>query len=126
MVRIDEYGNIQITRGDILKLRISALDKDGSTYMFKVNDVIRFKVMEKGNVANVVIQKDVKVNNQYPNVNMDLTGEETKIGELINKPVDYWYEVELNPDTEPQTIIGYTKDDKAKIFTLLPEGDVKQ
>ena len=122
MVLIDDEKNIQITRGDILKLRIKAQNKDGSDYIFQPGDIVRFKVMEKANVANIVIQKDFAVIKEFVSVNVDLTGQDTKIGELINKPVDYWYEVELNPDTNPQTIIGYTKNDKAKIFTLLPEG----
>lgn len=36
--------------------------------------------------------------------------------------MDYWYEVELNPETEAQTIIGYDEDGP-KIFRLYPEGD---
>ena len=55
-------------------------------------------------------------------VEIYLTEEDTKIGEVISKPKDYWYEVELNPDEEPQTIIGYDEDG-AKIFKLFPEGD---
>jgi hypothetical protein len=50
-----------------------------------------------------------------------LSKEDTKIGKKVNKPVDYWYEVELNPDTYPQTIVGYDEDG-AKIFKLYPEG----
>lgn len=41
---------------------------------------------------------------------------------MVNKPTDFWYEVELNPDTAPQTIIGYDKETGAKIFRLYPEG----
>lgn len=122
MVKIDEYGNIQVTRGDILQLKISAKNKDGSDFTFAVNDVVRFKVTEANNVENVVIEKSLTVDTEGTNVIISLTGEDTKIGELINKPVNYWYEVELNPDTNPQTIIGYTLENKAKIFTLLPEG----
>ena len=54
-------------------------------------------------------------------VTINLTKEDTKIAEIINKPVDYWYEIEMNPDTEPQTIIGYDEDGE-KIFRLYPEG----
>ena len=54
-------------------------------------------------------------------VRIRLRREDTKIGDIIHKPVKYWYEVELNPDTEPQTIVGYD-DDGPKIFTLYPEG----
>ena len=54
-------------------------------------------------------------------VDITLERVDTKIGEIINKPVDYWYEIELNPDTTPQTLIGYD-DDGPKIFRLFPEG----
>ena len=43
------------------------------------------------------------------------------IGEVINKPTNYWYEIELNPNTQPQTIIGYDEDGE-KLFVLYPEG----
>jgi hypothetical protein len=54
-------------------------------------------------------------------VTITLTGEDTKLGNPISKPEDYWYEVELNPLTAPQTIIGY--DEKGpKVLRLYPEG----
>ena len=53
-----------------------------------------------------------------------LEGYETKFGEVINKPKQYWYEVELNPETSPQTIIGYDEEG-AKLFTIYPEGSDK-
>ena len=53
---------------------------------------------------------------------MYLSKTDTKIGEVINKPTDYWYEVEVNPHTNPQTIIGYGEEGAA-IFKLFPEGD---
>ena len=54
-------------------------------------------------------------------VDLSLDSTETTIGDIINKPVEYWYEIQLNPDTEPQTIIGYDENG-AKIFKLYPEG----
>ena len=73
------------------------------------------------------MQKDTKVLEEATSVDINLTSEDTKIGNIINKDIDYWYEVELNPDTRPQTIIGYEIDPQTrkpleKIFKLLPEG----
>ena len=51
-----------------------------------------------------------------------LTEQDTRIGDVISKPVDYWYEVTLNPYTNPQTFIGYDEDG-AKVFKLFPEGN---
>jgi hypothetical protein len=54
-------------------------------------------------------------------VTIFLDGKDTKFEDLISKPKDYWYEVELNPDAHPQTIIGYGEDGPV-LFKLFPEG----
>lgn len=126
MLTIDKNYNIELTRGDILPLYIKAVNKDGTDYEFKTNDVVRFKITEKNKCNRVIVQKDVKVTEPTILVKLDLTKNDTKIGKLINKPADYWYEVELNPDTNPQTILGYTKENGGKLFTLLPEGGDKK
>ena len=117
--------SISLTRGDIAAIEVSANNKVGETvtpYIFKVGDVVRIQVTEKGNVGKVVIRKDVVVDAETETVDILLETEDTAIGELINKPVNYWYEIELNPDTDPQTIIGYDNNGP-KIFRLFPEGD---
>ena len=123
MFKIDqETKEIQITRGDIGCVKVQALEEDEKTlYVFKVDDVVRLKVTEAGNCNNVVLEKDKIVEMEEDSVRIRLRREDTKIGDIIHKPVKYWYEVELNPDTEPQTIVGYD-DDGPKIFTLYPEG----
>ena len=120
MFKIEET-NIQITRGDTGVISLLAEDLEGRDHMFDVGDVIRMKVFEKKNCNNVVLQKMVIVEEKSTSIDILLTSEDTKIGEIINKPVDYWYEIELNPDTNPQTILAYD-DDGAKIFTLYTEG----
>lgn len=122
-----EGKNIQITRGDMLSLTISATnDIDGSDYSFQTTDVIRFKVFEKANVENVLLEKDFNVSEEATELIITMTSEEMKIGELIDSSKDYWYEIELNPDTErTQTIVGYDVEEGAAILTLLPEGGDK-
>jgi hypothetical protein len=78
-------------------------------------------VFEKKGCDCVVLQKDFTVEADAEVVELYLTGEDTKFGELIHKPKPYWYEVELNPDTAPQTIVGYDEDGP-KEFRLFPEG----
>ena len=118
-----ETKQIQITRGDIGAIEVTIPTEDGQ-YEFQAGDVVRFKVFKKRNCGCVEIQKDVIVNENTYSVEISLTSEDTKIGDLINKPTTYWYEVELNPDTRCQTIIGW--DDKGeKEFVLYPEGDDK-
>ena len=122
---IDRKENIEHTRGDVLPLNISTTNDDGTDYIFKVGDVVRFTIYKTGDCSCVELQKDVVVEEETTEVLIDLTKEDTKLGELINEPVVYNYEVELNPDTRPQTIIGYTVKNGAKLFTLTPEADDK-
>lgn len=115
---------ISITRGDIGTVEVSATGPDGEAYSFQQGDVVRFKVMQKKRCDVVVLQKDISVEHESASVDIPLTSQETRIGSIINKPIDYWYEVELNSETEAQTIIGYDEDGP-KIFRLYPEGDIK-
>lgn len=122
MFYISDDLTINITRGDSALLSVSATISDTS-YEFKPDDVIRLKVFARKDCSDVVLQKDVTVTEAINAVEIALTSEDTTIGEVISKPTDYWYEVELNPDTKPQTIIGYD-DNGAKVFKLFPEGGV--
>lgn len=121
MFRIDEDLTINVTRGDTVFFAVSA-EENGEEYTFKTGDVIRINVFEKKSCDVVVLQKDFPVEADTTLVNIILTTKETKIGEVISKPKDYWYEIELNPLTNPQTIVGYD-DDGAKVFKLYPEGE---
>lgn len=121
MFQVDEYATIHVTRGDVAHFQVTAMKSDTEKYVFKADDVVRLKVFQKKAHNNVILQKCFTVEEEREAVDIYLSEEETKIGEIINKPVDYWYEVELNPFTEPQTIVGYD-DEGPKIFRLYPEG----
>lgn len=112
---------IHLTRGDIALIEVSIKNNDGTDYVFKKDEVIRLNVFKSKDCSNVVLTKDVKVEKESLSVDIPLTSKETTIGEIINKPQKYWYEVILNPDTNEQTIIGYDTDG-AKEFMLYPEG----
>lgn len=113
--------SIYITRGDIATLEISANLTEDEAYTFKVGDVVRFKVFEKKNHSSVVLSKDLLIESETALAAIYLHSSDTRIGPVIDKPVNYWYEVEINPDTAPQTIIGYDTNGP-KIFRLFPEG----
>lgn len=123
-----EGKNIQITRGNVLPLTITASNEtDGTPYSFQLEDIIRFKIMQANKVENVLLEKDFSISEVSTEKLIEITADEMKIGELINKSKDFWYEIELNPDTDKtQTIVGYEIDDMGKpnpaILTLLPEG----
>ena len=120
-----ENKEIHLTRGDVACIEIKAFNTDGTDYVFQVGDVVRFKVFKKRDCGCVEIQKDVVAETEGASVDVRLTSEDTKIGGIINKPAEYWYEVVLNPDTNPQTIIGYDTEGEKK-FILYPEGADKE
>lgn len=121
MFSVNDDLSIYITRGDTALFNVTATMDNGENYVFRAGDVVRFKVTEKKACENVMIQKDFAVSAESETVEIFLSEEETKIGDVISKPTDYWYEIELNPFTNPQTLVGYD-DEGAKIFKLFPEG----
>ena len=121
MFTITADKSVYLTRGDTAVIEVSAYMTETEPYVFKVGDVVRLRVFTKKQHDDIVITKDVVVNEETTTVGIQLDRYDTKIGGVINKPVDYWYEIELNPDTNPQTIVGYDSDGP-KIFRLFPEG----
>lgn len=124
MYKINEDLSIYVTRGDAVLLDVEAYF-NGVPYTFVPGDLVRFKVSKKKNCAEVVLEKDFPVTSATQTVQIFLDKEETKFNGVISKPVDYWYEIELNPLGECQTIIGYDEDG-AKVFKLFPEGADKE
>lgn len=121
MIKIDEEKTIHLTRGDTATIVITAQNDDGSNYEFQKGDTLRLKVMSKKKVEEIVLTKDIIIDSNKESVEIELTSDETRIGDYINKPITYWYEVELNPDNNSTTIIGYDENGP-KQFKLYPEG----
>lgn len=121
MFTINKDQSINLTRGDAVAIDITAATSE-EDYIFQPGDTVRFKVFEKNRCDKVVLTKDVEVSEETEIVVIQLTGEDTRIGAIIHKPTEYWYEVELNPTTLPQTIVGYDASGP-KVFRLYPEGD---
>lgn len=120
MFVVHEDMTIYATRGDVVYFQ--AEKKVGeSKYLFQPQDIVRIKVYEKKNCSKVVLVKDFVVEEESTSVNIFLEKNEMKFGEIISKPKDYWYELELNPDTFPDTFVGYNEDGPA-LFKLFPEG----
>lgn len=117
-----EDKTIHVTRGDVAFFAVRVNHEEtGEAYVFASGDIICFKVFGKKDCENVVLERRFDAIAGRDKCEIVLTKEDTSIGDVISKPVDYWYEVTLNPDTEPQTVIGYD-DDGPKIFRLFPEG----
>ena len=123
MFVVNDDLSIYATRGDIVFFNVTAHDH-GYPYKFKPGDIVRMSVYGKKDVQTVEIQKDFPVNEPSETVFIFLDEADTKIGDPINKYRDFWYEVVLNPDTMPQTLIGYD-DDGPKMFRLFPESCTK-
>ena len=123
MYQINDDLSIYVTRGDSIAFTVEAEDKNGESFTFSKGDLLRFRIFEKKNCSAVVLQKDFRVTSETKTVEISLSSVETKLGDIISKPKDYWYEIELiNEDAESsRTIIGYDEDG-AKIFKLFPEG----
>ena len=119
MFVVHEDMTIYATRGDAVYFSVEKKQGD-MKYKFQPGDIVRIKICEKKNYAKVLLLKDFAVEAETTSVNIFLSRFEMKIGEIINKPVDYWYEVELNPDTTPDTFIGYNENGPA-VFRLFPE-----
>lgn len=109
---------IHCTRGDAGNIKFTV---NNGEYKFVKDDVVTLKVYEKGNVDKVVLQKNVKITEVSTSVIIELTTSDTKIGNVINKPAKYWYEISINDE---HTVIGYD-DDGTKEFILYPEGGEK-
>lgn len=125
MFKIDDEKTIHITRGDAVTLLFTAKIQDtDENYTFQKGDIVRFVVTEKKDESSIVLSKDIKIEEETTVVEIPLTSKETRIGDIINKPVNYWYEIELNPDSNSDTMLGYDEDN-AKIFKLYPESGVK-
>lgn len=119
MFVVHEDMTIYATRGDVVYF--SAEKKQGDAkYKFQPGDIVRMKIFCKKNCGKVMLVKDFLVEEETTSVNIFLGKGETKFGEIISKPVDYWYELELNPDTFPDTFVGYDENG-AKLFKLFPE-----
>lgn len=113
-----EGSTIMVNRGDVLNLTLN-LTNGETPYTFQVGDKLVFSIYKPNQLSgDAILLKEVSVLEASESVDITLTSDETKIGELINKPVDYWYEIELN---DQYTVIGYDEDG-AKIFKLFPEG----
>lgn len=128
MFIVNTDGSIHVTRGDIGTFEVGIKEEseteegvESTDYVFKSGDVVRLNVHERNHPDRVVLLKDVVVESDTTSVEISLTREDTKIGGFISKPVIYWYEVELNPETTPQTFVGYDLNGP-KTFTLYPEG----
>lgn len=119
MFVVHDNMTIYATRGDVVYFPVEKKVGEAK-YLFQPGDIVRIRVCEKKNYSKVFLLKDFEVEESTTSVNIFLDKWAMKFGPIINKPTDYWYEVELNPDTYPDTIIGHNESGPA-VFKLFPE-----
>lgn len=112
---------ISLTRGDRCTITLKVSSKqDSDDYIFKPGDIVSFAVYNKKGLNNEpLLKKEIAVVAETNIVDISLDSSDTKIGEMSNKPIEYWYEIQLN---YIQTIIGYDETGP-KVLMLYPEGD---
>lgn len=112
-----EDKNIYCNRGDAISIIVA----NNSDY-FKVGDYLKIYICSYGDYTDVLFSKQIDIDKNTAEVIINLSSEETKIGEALKKESRvYWYEIELNGDT---TLVGYDSDGP-KLFTLWPEAVTK-
>ena len=122
MFIIDEDGTtLKVTRGQSGTITFGALTPEGEPYTFQVGDVLRLNVTKVNKENSVVMSVDTIIQEETTEATISITSFDSKIGTVINKPTDYWYDIELNPDSAiAQILLGYD-DEGPKIFKLYPE-----
>ena len=122
MFIIDEDGTtLKVTRGQSGTITFGALTPEGEPYTFQVGDVLRLNVTKVNKENSVVMSVDTIIQEETTEATISITSFDSKIGTVINKPTDYWYDIELNPDSAiAQMLLGYD-DEGPKIFKLYPE-----
>ena len=114
---------IKINRGDKLEFNLSIQTDEETPYTFQQGDKVVFSIYNKNKMNDkAVLLKEVEAIPNTTSLTISCTSDETKIGDLINKQVEYWYEIELNNE---YTIIGYDEEGAKKVI-LFPEGSKVQ
>lgn len=115
-----EGHTILLTRGDKCTITLKISSSNENEYIFNPGDVVSFAVYNKKALdTEPLLLKEVIIDTETNVIDISLDSENTKIGEMSNKPIEYWYEIQLNYN---QTIIGYD-DSGPKVLMLYPEGD---
>lgn len=120
MFVVNEDLSVSLNRGDAGIIKIPRVVS--GKYEVNAGDILKLRIFRKKNCDGVLLVKEYLISEATEHIELALTGSDTKIGDIINKPTTFWYEIEQNPDTNPQTIVGYDENGP-KIFMLYPEGN---
>ena len=107
MIEIEDK-TIKLSRGDAATIKLTI-----PNYEFKIGDKIKFRVFEKKDYNNILMDKEVVVDKATNEVDICILEKDSTIGETINKPQTYRYEISLN---EILTIIVYDENGPAELI----------
>ena len=133
----EDKTTIYLTRGDVTdnfhKLAFfypiyNFETKKEENYTFKLTDKIAFVVKEKKGYTKTEVLRIEKTlaemgyvePTQYPEI--QLTEEDTKAFDLVDKRKEYWYDIVLNDTT---TVLGYDNDGAKKLIVFPEAEEVK-
>ena len=131
----DDRETIYLTRGDktdgLHKLAVqypvyNFATEEEELYEFKLSDKLSFVVFDKKGYTKEEILRVEKTISQMgyftptTTPEIQLTSEDTKKFDLLNKPKTYWYDIVLNDET---TILGYDNETGAKKIIVYPESE---
>lgn len=85
----DDKTTFKVTRGQAGSFSFGATTPSGDTYTFTQGDVLRMNVTKAGKEDMVVMSVDTIVAENTTEVTISITSHDSKIGSVINKPVDY-------------------------------------
>ena len=108
---------IYINRGNRLLFTFK-IENGEDYYIFQENDKVGFSIYEKkGLNQEPLVSKEFEPTEGTTEVDIDISDTEMKIGDMLNKEKEYWYEITLNKET----VLGYDEDGAKKLI-LYPEG----
>lgn len=112
MLRI-QNKNIHLTKGDTVQIKLS------SDRAFSIGDVIKLSVVDVGNMGQIIFSKTFTLTASSLIAVLEIEGSETReaFTDVVNKPKQYWYEIQLNDDV---TLVGYDSYGP-KLFYVYPE-----
>lgn len=131
MLKIDEKLNISINYREHADLILTARQQGGAPFTFNEGDVVRFAIYRPAE-ACAAVSVYAEISEKTEEVVISLTSEITHNAYHLfdntdneygyfpdNTSHQYWYDITLNPDTNPMVLVGYDESGP-KTFTINP------
>lgn len=121
MFDIDYNKNISVTWGDVGTIVLKARGEG----KFPAGAVLRLTIHGRYKPFDVEVAKDITIEEETQVVQINLDVEDTSFCPREGVEQEFSYDITLNPDTAPQTLVGYELKNGPKNFVILPKGGVQ-